>query len=525
MFRFEYIDGFYRIVSAKSDKALDVDSSSLVPHSNVIQYEPYDNAENQLWSVEQNDDGSYSFTNKKNGLLLSVSGSAAKGANIDTDIVGNSSVQSFDLVKVVNLMPTGLFKFTSSLNSSMALDVSNASKDNNAKIEIWSSNTGFAQKWWVQKVEGKDNTYTLQAVCSGKYLADNNGNVVQTSSTEENAQWTALIKEGKYAFINVATGRALDVSGSNVSSGTKVQTWEYHGGSNQLWSQTSTAALSSGAYIIRTLIDNNQVVDIPSSSTSNGTNIDIWKYHGGGNQKYNIYQNSDGSYTVVNCANGKALDANKGSTAVGTSIIQYARTNTSNQCWNIEYAGDGGFKLVSIVDPSVVIGFGASAANGAQLKLEKDSGDRSQHFTFEATTYVPPMPADQQVMLNRIKGNSSGTQWLIAVDRSTHKVGVFRGSTNNWSLQYYWSCTTGAPSSPTITGTYRTTGFKRNALTTDSRAIYCTQIWGGYFFHSILASENELGKSLSHGCIRLPYSAAQWIHSNINAGTTVVIYN
>lgn len=76
-----------------------------------------------------------------------------------------------------------------------------------------------------------------------------------------------------------------------------------------------------------------------------------------------------------------------------------------------------------------------------------------------------------------------------------------------------------------ITGTYRTTGFKRNALTTDSRAIYCTQIWGGYFFHSILASENELGKSLSHGCIRLPYSAAQWIHSNIYAGTTVVIYN
>ena len=525
MFRFEYIDGYYRIISAKSDKVLDVDSNSLVPHSNVIQHEPYDGAENQLWSVKQNDDGTYSFTNKKNGLLLSVADAAAEGANIDTNVLGDSSLQSFNLVKVVNLMPTGLFKFTSSLNPSMALDVANSSKDDNAKIEIWQSNTGFAQKWWVQNVEGKDNTYTLQAVCSGKYLADNGGNVSQTNSSEEKAQWTAQIKDGKYVLINVSTGQALDVSGSNTSSGTRVQTWEYHGGSNQLWNQTPTTALSSGTYIIRTLIDNNQVVDIPSSSTVDGTNVDIWKYHGGGNQKYNIYQNSNGSYSIVNCANGKALDANKGSSAVGTNIIQYSRTNTPNQCWDIEYAGDGGFKFVSTVDPSVVIAFGSSAANGAQLKLERDSGDRSQHFTFEATTYVPPMPADQRAMLNRIWGNSSGTQWLIAVDRSAHKVGVFKGSANNWSLQYYWSCTTGAPGTPTITGTYRTTGLKRNALTTDSRAIYCTQIWGGYFFHSILASESELGKSLSHGCIRLPYSAAQWIHRSIYAGTTVVIYN
>lgn len=178
------------------------------------------------------------------------------------------------------------------------------------------------------------------------------------------------------------------------------------------------------------------------------------------------------------------------------------------------------------MDPSLVIAFdGDVPSNGTKMVLLKDKNTKSQHFTFKATTYVPPLPVDQQAMLNRIRGNSSGTQWLIAVDRSTHKVGVFKGSANNWSLQYYWSCTTGAPSSPTITGTYRTTGFKRNALTTDSRAIYCTQIWGGYFFHSILASENELGKSLSHGCIRLPYSAAQWIHSNIYAGTTVVIYN
>ena len=120
---------------------------------------------------------------------------------------------------------------------------------------------------------------------------------------------------------------------------------------------------------------------------------------------------------------------------------------------------------------------------------------------------------------------SSQTGYLILVDRGNHKVAVFSGSYSNWTLQYYWSCVTGAPSTPTIIGSYYTTGIKRSSLSTDSRAITCTQIWGGYFFHSILSSESELGNSLSHGCIRLSYSAAAWIYNNIYAGTRVIIYN
>ena len=123
------------------------------------------------------------------------------------------------------------------------------------------------------------------------------------------------------------------------------------------------------------------------------------------------------------------------------------------------------------------------------------------------------------------QGYSSGTNRLILVDRGAHQVGVFTGSQGNWSPTFLWSCVTGAPGTPTITGTFRTTGGKVGTLTTDSRAHYCTQIAGGYFFHTILASDDELGQSLSHGCIRLAYPNAQWIYDNIWAGTTVAIFN
>lgn len=530
MFRFEYVNGYYKIINAYSDKVLDVDGNSLVPDSPVISFDYYSNADNQLWSLISYEDGSYSFINKKNGLTLEADlSSETNGAPIQTGLAGeNSRGQHFSLEKVVNLMPEGLYSYSTALNSSLALDVTGASIKEGANVEIWTKNGGFAQKWWIETVEGKENTYTLQAVCSGMYLSDNGaGNAIQTASKiSENSQWKVEILDGNYVFLNLRTGMALVVDKNTLSSGANVGTTSPDGSKNQQWVQENTASISSGTYLVRSLVDQNQVFDIEARSVSNGASLTMWTSNDGGNQKYNFLRNSDGTYTIVNCASGKALDAEAGSLTEGTRIIQFTKNDKDNQKWNIEYAGDGGYKIVSAMDPSLVIAFdGDVPSNGTKMVLLKDKNTKSQHFTFKVTTYVPPLPVDQQAMLNRIKGNSSGTQWLIAVDRSTHKVGVFKGSTNDWSLQYYWSCTTGAPSTPTITGTYRTTGFKRNALTTDSRAIYCTQIRGGYFFHSILASESELGKSLSHGCIRLPYSAAQWIHRNIYAGTTVVIYN
>ncbi|MEF2672538.1 L,D-transpeptidase family protein, partial [Adlercreutzia sp.] len=137
----------------------------------------------------------------------------------------------------------------------------------------------------------------------------------------------------------------------------------------------------------------------------------------------------------------------------------------------------------------------------------------------------PPSKSREEAAMDRKAQNySSSTNYMILVNRSTHKVGIYYKRPGYWECTNYFSCVTGKPSTPTITGSFKTTGGKRSSLSTDSRARYCTQITGGYFFHTILASNNELGKSLSHGCVRLSYSSAKWIYQHINAGTRVVIY-
>ena len=127
-------------------------------------------------------------------------------------------------------------------------------------------------------------------------------------------------------------------------------------------------------------------------------------------------------------------------------------------------------------------------------------------------------PEEGDMML-RAQGMRSPTDFLILVDTDKCRVGIFRGGNDNWNLDRFEPCVCGAPWSPTITGTY-STGYHLPVLPDWSNALYCTNITGGYFFHSVLSSTDELGQHLSHGCIRLDWPFAQYMQT-VPYGSTV----
>lgn len=130
--------------------------------------------------------------------------------------------------------------------------------------------------------------------------------------------------------------------------------------------------------------------------------------------------------------------------------------------------------------------------------------------------------AEKTNMVKRAQGFSSRTGYLVLVDVGACRVGVFTGSQNHWSLIRYEPCVCGAGGSPTIRGTY-STGYHLYRLPDWSNALYCTNITGGYFFHSILNSTSELGYHLSHGCVRLNWPFAQYMQT-LPYGSTVNLY-
>lgn len=133
----------------------------------------------------------------------------------------------------------------------------------------------------------------------------------------------------------------------------------------------------------------------------------------------------------------------------------------------------------------------------------------------------------------KAQGYSSATSWLMLVDLSRRRVGIFHGSQGNWTMVKNFICSIGAPGTPTITGIY-TVGIKElyfgNAY---YRCWYATQILGDYLFHSVtyypasgpyVIQEGAMGVAISHGCVRLQLENAKWIYDNIPSGTKISIY-
>lgn len=126
---------------------------------------------------------------------------------------------------------------------------------------------------------------------------------------------------------------------------------------------------------------------------------------------------------------------------------------------------------------------------------------------------------------------SSSTPYIVMVDRGNRKIGIYQGWQGAWRNVKYWSCTVGAPSTPTVSGVFKvgSRGYYFNSG--NVRCFWWTQFYGDYLFHSTTyyhngaVADSRLGLALSHGCVRLDINNAKWIYDTIPSGTTVVVYN
>ena len=155
-------------------------------------------------------------------------------------------------------------------------------------------------------------------------------------------------------------------------------------------------------------------------------------------------------------------------------------------------------------------------------------------------------------LYDQIWNTASATQYLIAVDCENCHTVVFQGSAGNWKPIFDWLCGVGLPQynggQGTIRGTYtiggdgaycnwtsdpdyseygRPYGYQTTYFAKDDIKWY-TNFCLDLGFHSTIgwdggySDPNQIGKKISHGCIRLLEENAKWIYYNATYGTTVV---
>ena len=134
-------------------------------------------------------------------------------------------------------------------------------------------------------------------------------------------------------------------------------------------------------------------------------------------------------------------------------------------------------------------------------------------------------------MDEKADGYSSNTNYLIMINTSTHKIGVYKGSRGNWTRKTYESCADGAGSTPTDTGTFTTS---RGSQSEDSAGYthwYLTHLSNGSDIWSVPCyqgtknvANGTLGAAIDgQGCVRVSLDTAEWLY-DMPAGTKVVIY-
>ncbi|GAA4263325.1 RICIN domain-containing protein [Dactylosporangium darangshiense] len=128
--------------------------------------------------------------------------------------------------------------------------------------------------------------------------------------------------QSNVTVVGSASGRCIDVPGSTATNGTQLQLWDCHDGSNQRWTYTAGRQL---------MVYGNKCLDASGQGTSSGTAVVIWDCNGQSNQQWNVNANG----TITGVQSGLCLDVSGAATANGAKIQLWSCHGGANQQWSL----------------------------------------------------------------------------------------------------------------------------------------------------------------------------------------------
>lgn len=98
----------------------------------------------------------------------------------------------------------------------------------------------------------------------------------------------------------------------------------------------------------------------------NGNSVVQWGYNNGQNQRWQLTQNSDTSWNIINLSTWQALDCPAGRNAQNLTIDQWQPTRNSNQRWWIDQQSNGNYKIWN-QESKLALDGSSSTVNGYPL--------------------------------------------------------------------------------------------------------------------------------------------------------------
>ena len=389
-------DGCYKITIRKSNKVLDVVGADIQNGTLIQQYDS-NNTDAQRWIIKETEDGYYNIISKCNGLYGTVTDNRLGAKICMYESSGNDS-QKFIFDKVLKekgkqSIEDGEYEIRTVSDKNMIFDIDGGSNSSGAKLQIW-QDCNVKQQRFIVKYMG-DGCYKITIRKSNKVLdvvgADiQNGTLIQQYDSNNTDAQRWIIKEtedGYYNIISKCNGLYGTVTDNRL--GAKIYMCESSENDSQKFifdkvlKEKGEQSIEDGEYEIRTVLNNNKVLDIEGGSNQSGAVLQIWDCCNVPQQRFKINYIGDGLYTIEVKKTGKFLDVVNGLMQNGNNIQQWDYNGTDAQKWIIKENDDKTYSIISTKTGLYMTLDNNEATNGTKILTFGKNEMKNQKFTFK----------------------------------------------------------------------------------------------------------------------------------------------
>ena len=383
--RLERVGDSYAIRNSISGRALSVSGDGMSSGTNV-QISAFDGRPGQLWDVVGNDDGSLSIVSALNGLNLDVEmGESADGTNVQVYQPNGSMAQKWSLVKVERTVDSGVYQIGSSLDPAKVLDVSNASTDNGARIQLWGDNGSNAQRWGLF-FDANSGFYTLVSLCSNKSVdvpdasAASGVRIQQYECNGTIAQlWSIVESGGGYEIRSAISGLALDVPDARATDGAQIQMYAPNGSAAQRWELSPVTLGLRGIYRIAPAAADSMTLEVSGASDADAV-LQVGETGGELSQKWEVAPLEDGTFTLRNADTGLYLSESGSGLEGASSISDQARWRVTVGGWGYIFENVSSHRALSLS--------GGVAEDGSRVVTSSAPGGQARGWALSRVALV-----------------------------------------------------------------------------------------------------------------------------------------
>lgn len=269
----------YYITNKNSNLVLDLTDGSTTTGTNIQQWAKLGGAA-QEWRIVSAENGYCRILSMadESKCMAVAENTATDGINIELQTYSGADNQLWKLVQ-----DGSYYGIVSKCSDDKAgLDVYDWSTENGGNLNQWEFWGGDCQLWKIAPVYPlvNDGSYTVRNVNSGLYMANADGNVLQSGTQA----WTfQRAEDGTYTVLS-ADGKALTVENGSAENGANLLLSTPDGSASQKFSLRCN---KDGSYSLLTAASGfTACADVFEISTEDGANINQWEYWGGDGQRF-----------------------------------------------------------------------------------------------------------------------------------------------------------------------------------------------------------------------------------------------